>query len=42
MKYAKPVKLYLSFEEFVEKYGLKNETTSNLNRKEILNILKLK
>ena len=30
---------YLSFKEFVEKYGLKNEATSNLKIKEILNEL---
>ena len=30
MNCAKPAKLYLSFKEFVEKYGLKNEATSNL------------
>ena len=32
---------YLSFNEFVEKYRLKNETTSNVKIKEILDILKL-
>ena len=32
---------YLSFKEFVEKYGLKNETISNVKIKEILGILKL-
>ena len=32
---------YLSFKEFVEKYGLKNEATSNVKIKEILNTLKL-
>ena len=32
---------YLSFKEFVEKYGLKNEATSNVKIKEILDILKL-
>ena len=32
---------YLSFKEFVEKYGLKNEATSNVKMKEILDILKL-
>ena len=30
---------YLSFEEFVEKYGLKNEATSNVKIKEILDKL---
>ena len=30
---------YLSFKEFVEKYGLKNEATSNVKIKEILNEL---
>ena len=28
---------YLSFKEFVKKYGLKNEATSNVEIKEILN-----
>ena len=32
---------FLSFKEFVEKYGLKNEATSNVKIKEILDILKL-
>ena len=32
---------YLSFKEFVEKYGLRNEATSNVKIKEILDILKL-
>ena len=32
---------YLLFKEFVEKYGLKNEATSNVQIKEILDILKL-
>ena len=32
---------YLSFKEFVEKYRLKNEATSNVKIKEILDILKL-
>ena len=32
---------YLSFKEFVEKYGLKNEATSNVKIKEILDILKI-
>ena len=32
---------YLPFKEFVEKYGLKNEATSNVNIKKILDILKL-
>ena len=32
---------YLSFKEFVEKYGLKNEATSNVKIKEILNELKI-
>ena len=31
---------YLSFKEFVEKYGLKNEATSNVKIKEILNMLR--
>ena len=30
MNYTKPAKLYLSFKEFVEKYGLKDEATSNI------------
>ena len=30
---------YLSFEEFVEKYGLKNEVTSNVKIKEVLDKL---
>ena len=35
---------YLSFQEFefVRKYGLKNEATSNIKMKEILDILELK
>ena len=32
---------FLSFQEVVEKYGLKNEATSNIKIKEILDILKL-
>ena len=32
---------YLSFKEFVEKYGLKNETTSNVKIEEILDMLNL-
>ena len=36
MNYAKPAKLYLSFKQFVEKYGLKNEATSNIKMKEVL------
>ena len=32
---------YLSFKEFVEKYGPKDEATSNVKIKEILDILKL-
>ena len=32
---------YLSFKEFVEKYGLKNEATSNVKIKKILGLLKL-
>ena len=32
---------YLSFKEFVEKYELKNEATSNVKIKEILDILKI-
>ena len=39
MSYAKPV--YLSFKEVVEKYGLKNEATSNMKIKEILNELEI-
>ena len=39
LRYAKPV--YLSFKEFFEKYGQKNEATSNVKIKEILDILKL-
>ena len=31
---------YLSFKEFVEKYRLKNEATSNVKVKEILNMLR--
>ena len=31
----------LSFKEFVEKYGLKNEATSNVKIKEILDMLNL-
>ena len=31
----------MSFEEFVEKYGLKNETTSNVKIKEILDMVNL-
>ena len=30
---------YVSFEEFVEKYGLKDEATSNVKIKEILDTL---
>ena len=30
---------YLSFEEFVEKYGLKDEATSNVKLKEVLDKL---
>ena len=30
---------YLSFKEFVNKYGLKNETTSNVEIKEILKLM---
>ena len=43
MKYAEPAKLYtkhlqyLSFEEFVDKYGLKNEATSDIKIQEIPN-----
>ena len=42
MNYAKPAKLYakrlryLSFQEFVDKYGLKNEATSNVKIQQIL------
>ena len=32
---------YLSSKKFVEKYGIKNEATSNVKIKEILDILKL-
>ena len=32
---------YLSFKEFVEKYRLKNEATSNVKIKEILQVLKV-
>ena len=32
---------YLSFKEFVDKYGLKDEATSNVKIKEILGTLKL-
>ena len=32
---------YLSFKEFVEKYGVKNEATSNVKIKEILNELNI-
>ena len=39
MNCAKPAKLYLSFKEFVEKYKLKNEATSNVKIKEIINEL---
>ena len=39
MNYAKSAKLYLSFKEFVEKYGLKNEATSNIKIKEVLDTL---
>ena len=31
---------YLSFKDFVEKYGLKNKATSNVKIKEILNRLR--
>ena len=46
MKHAEPAKLYakhlqsLSFNEFVEKYGLKNKATSNIKIKEIHNEIK--
>ena len=30
---------YISFKEFVKKYGLKNEATSNIKIKEVLNKL---
>ena len=30
---------YLSFKDFVEKYGLKNEATSNVKIKEILKLM---
>ena len=32
---------YLSFKEFVEKYGLKNEATSNVKIKEILKLMNI-
>ena len=32
---------YLSFKEFVEKYGLKNEATSNIKIKEILKLMNI-
>ena len=32
---------YLSFKEFVEKYGLKNEATSNVKIKEILKLINI-
>ena len=47
MKYAKTAKLYakrlryLLFQEFVDKYGLKNEATSNIKIQQILNELHL-
>ena len=47
MKYAEPAKLYakhlqyLSFEEFVKKYRLKNEATSNIKVKEILKLMNI-
>lgn len=34
--------MYLSFKEFVDKYGLKDEATSNVKIKEILVTLKIK
>ena len=34
--------MYLSFKEFVAKYGLKDEATSNVKIKEILDALKIK
>ena len=34
--------MYLSFKEFVGKYGLKDEATSNVKIKEILDALKIK
>ena len=33
--------VYLSFREFVEKYEIKNEATSNVRTKEFLDVLKL-
>ena len=39
MNYAKSAKLYLSFKEFVEKDGIKNEATSNIKIKEVLDTL---
>ena len=41
MNYAKPAKLYLSFQEIVDKYGLKNEATSTVKIQQILNELHL-
>ena len=41
MNYAKPAKLYLSFQEIVDKDGLKNEATSNVKIQQILNELHL-
>ena len=32
---------YLSFKDFVEKYGLNNEATSNVKTKEILKLMKI-
>ena len=32
---------YLSFKDFVEKYGLKNEATSNVKIKEILKLMNI-
>ena len=39
MNYAKQAKLCLSFKEFVDKYGLKDEATSNIKIKEVLDTL---
>ena len=39
MKYAKPEKLYLSFKDFAEKYGPKNEAISSVKTKEKFNEL---
>ena len=38
---ARQLHNYLSFKDFVEKYGIKNEATSNVKIKEILNELNI-